>query len=196
MGNGKVSRANAILQGQSEKGIDRELALELLYMLPDAFIHEYEILYHRVWGRIKMGEVGGYGGRPRGHGDGPHGDRPNEWMGSRSEDRISGSSSQMDNDQDGSGRKGQRIKDRPSSSIGFGIKDQRAFRIKKRIDRKLRELSREIREGNSGNENKNKISCAACGRFCSPEWQFCPWCGFDKERKGTKGGGGTGTVVS
>lgn len=56
------------------------------------------------------------------------------------------------------------------------VRDEKALRLKSRVDTKLRELAGMMRR--SGMEVEIRIlPCGQCGKFMRGEWRFCPGCG-------------------
>lgn len=76
--------------------------------------------------------------------------------------------------------KGSAIGDNYITSDG-GIKSEKAIHYRRFVDRRLRELSRDIRAWLDGVERNKKLTknCTVCGKFVSPTWLFCSWCGLD-----------------
>lgn len=56
------------------------------------------------------------------------------------------------------------------------IKDDKAFALKRRVDKKLGKLARELKTGAS-NEELHRVRCGSCGRWVSDNWSYCAWCG-------------------
>lgn len=62
------------------------------------------------------------------------------------------------------------------------IRDEKAFEIKQRVDRKLKrvvhdELRRDLRERVMESNETRTLGCRGCGKFIGPGWKFCAWCG-------------------
>lgn len=58
------------------------------------------------------------------------------------------------------------------------IRDEAALRFRSGIDRKLRKLTREMRNY-LGGDWKNKVTrkCSGCNKFGDGDWNHCPYCG-------------------
>ncbi|AWY05248.1 hypothetical protein SEA_MARGARET_69 [Gordonia phage Margaret] len=54
-----------------------------------------------------------------------------------------------------------------------GLRDEEALSVKRKIDRTLRQLVRDIDAGNRSGRPK----CARCAKFMDQGWTFCAWCG-------------------
>lgn len=61
------------------------------------------------------------------------------------------------------------------------MKDERAFRVRVLIDKRLRKMGREIEaflDGKKKWQNAGLRACAGrCKKFGDGEWVYCPWCG-------------------
>lgn len=57
-----------------------------------------------------------------------------------------------------------------------GLADEAAAGEKRRIDRTLRQMVRDIDEGT----RKERPKCQHCGRFVDGAWDYCAWCGTHK----------------
>lgn len=69
------------------------------------------------------------------------------------------------------------------------IKDWRAFEFKKRIDKKLVSIGREMKAKRELIEDGRvsevvEVRCDGCGRFWSKGWRYCPWCGHSHRVQG------------
>jgi hypothetical protein len=63
----------------------------------------------------------------------------------------------------------------------FVVRDERAMSRKKRVDKSLRKLAREILAESKAKPHDEK--CASCGRYLQDaNWSYCPWCGKGVER--------------
>ena len=137
------------------------ISQEVLYLLPDEFIEEYVKLF---WTALKGDVVPGVR-------------NPDEQVA-----RVPG-----------------KYKDtRVYAKSGKGVKkykkhwliaDGRAFEFKKRIDKKLVSMGREIKARREVIEEGRvsevvSVQCGECGRFLEVKWKHCPWCGSQKRRGG------------
>lgn len=84
------------------------------------------------------------------------------------------------------------------SSEGAVIRDEEAVEMRRRIDRKLRRMTREIvlylelaGTGKDGRKNLETRRCSGkgCKKFADEEWKFCPSCGSEivVERRARRG---------
>ncbi|QOP64435.1 hypothetical protein SEA_ORLA_70 [Gordonia phage Orla] len=56
-----------------------------------------------------------------------------------------------------------------------GIRDEEALAIKRKIDRTLRQIVRDVEKGNRSGRPK----CVKCAKFMDHGWAHCAWCGAD-----------------
>lgn len=85
------------------------------------------------------------------------------------------------------GGTGTQTKNKESAAMSFGVRDRAALGRKSKVDRKLRNLAREIKGLMAGKEKGDTRVCSnerrgmnggrGCGKFCEDSWLFCPWCG-------------------
>lgn len=66
------------------------------------------------------------------------------------------------------------------------VGDERALKLKDKIDKRLRALARDIETGLddlAGVEADGRVrpTCAGCGQFLGADWRFCPGCGTSVE---------------
>jgi hypothetical protein len=158
------------------------VAVELVYLLPDDFQFWYARLFHTAL-------VGADGGAS-----------------SRAEaDRKKGEVQRAGGQPVSSVKRGGRIKTgestrahgRAAKSTGgfrglWAIGDERALRLKARVDKRLRAISRDIKAeleemvnedgriktgGEKGEGGKKINICTRCKRFLEETWNYCPACG-------------------
>lgn len=71
-----------------------------------------------------------------------------------------------------------------SSSQRSPLKNERAFRIKQKYDRKLRKVMRDLRLELAGKEAPVQPRCSRCARMGDGDWMYCPACGYRMEYSG------------
>lgn len=152
-----------------------QISLEILYMLPREFVDRYIQLWEKA-----------YGPPVRGGGDqmARDGELGRAETSTRLKGKVVGS---------GAGGASKRF------SRVMQMKDERAFRLKERIDKRLRSIGRDMREellmmegsgsdrqssrgGSKGRGSKEIITsegisvtqCGKCGRIMGEGWRFCP----------------------
>lgn len=62
------------------------------------------------------------------------------------------------------------------------VGDERALRLKDKIDRKLRALAREIRGVENGEVRNEMRRCSRCRTFAEGDWLYCPRDGAPTEQ--------------
>lgn len=65
----------------------------------------------------------------------------------------------------------------------FIVLDERALELKSTMDKRLRTIARDIRQGLAGEEvvNQRKVTqCIRCGTFLQGQWRFCPLDGTEQ----------------
>jgi hypothetical protein len=148
-------------------------SLEVLYLLPESFLREWVALFDAALklpdspaGKgVKDGELGkaGSGG---GTLRGTHkGLRTDSSVNAGDAPHLGG----------GAPKKG------PG---GWHVKSTRALEIKGRMDKRLRNMAREIRRELAGEVQDGAekggmsvLACSGCGRMAQREWNWCPNCG-------------------
>lgn len=120
-----------------------QVALDVLYFLPKAFLDQYADMFTRAVksdggedarnrSQVEAGEVGKATGGTTG----------------------------------GAGKRYKRT---------FVVLDERALSLKTGIDKRLRQIARDIEVGLSGVEVKaSTAQCGSCGMFLQARWKFCP----------------------
>ncbi len=63
-----------------------------------------------------------------------------------------------------------------------GLRDQAAADYRRIVDRKIRQLAREMGQWVGGDGASRlamaiPVRCPRCSKFCANEWGYCPWCG-------------------
>ena len=152
--------AELVASGGLPQGV---LSMQALYLLPQEFVVQYQALFSRSLAEESLrqsktpdaatGEFEGPVPRPG----------PQIRTSARSKPQIGGVQ--------GAPKRVQRH---------WFVRDPAAFEFKKRIDRKLRALAREMQThsgGGRGVESRSIPNCGQCGRFLEPTWQFCAYCG-------------------
>lgn len=141
-------------------------SLEVLYLLPDAFLRVWVELFDKA---LKLPDS------PQGKGvvDGELGKAPSNspMPGSHKGLRVNSGA------QAGSGTHlgGGAPKKGPN---GWLVKDQGALDLKAKMDKRLRSMAREIRRELAGVEGEEAkvLFCSGCGRIAEPRWNYCPHC--------------------
>lgn len=64
-----------------------------------------------------------------------------------------------------------------ASSVKTIIKNERALELKKRIDKRLRKLAKDIYAEWEGNDLEETLKCWSCHKIAQREWKHCPRCG-------------------
>lgn len=72
-----------------------------------------------------------------------------------------------------------------SSSQRSPLKNERAFRIKQKYDRKLRKVMRELKTELADREAPPQPRCSRCARLGDGDWMYCPACGHRMEYDAT-----------
>ena len=70
-----------------------------------------------------------------------------------------------------------------SSSVTSVVKNERALDLKRRVDKRLRKLAKDIYAEWEGHEPEKSFSCWSCHKIVQREWRWCPRCGVSMERK-------------
>jgi hypothetical protein len=153
---------------------ERSVATEVLYLLPDTFVQAYMKLFERALG---LGE-----GSSLGRGAGDEGQIKAKVKSSDVGKKV--------------GAVGKGRGKRYHAGV-WVVKDEKAFEVKRRIDKRLRRLVAEIErlmrgdlEGltmkcgeyvevrtGEGEKVRELLRGSGCGRFVEPEWDFCAGCG-------------------
>lgn len=135
---------------------EQSVAAEVLLLLPEAFLTEYETLYLEVWsglsGGVRIGDVDAENPQPL------------KWRTATSQTETRGTASFKSK---GLG-----------TSKGLGVKSTRAEATKDWADRKLRKLAREIRlRMNDEDSTLRRCTGVKCRRLAEDTWNYCPACG-------------------
>lgn len=164
-----------------------QIALEILYLLPTEFIQRYIWLWEKALG-------------PAGGGDARGQQSARESNLGRAE--VSSSDRGLKPSVGAGGKRYKKI---------FVIRDEKAFALKDRIDKRLRAMAREIRtnlegleenertgtrDGDMGKGRKGKgvgereitTQCSRCGKIVSMAWAFCPFDGTSLQAERIKEG--------
>lgn len=140
-----------------------QIALEVLYMLPREFINRYIELFGEAYGPVV-----------RAPGDGMA--RDGQLGKAATQTRLKGIRVGA-----GAGGGGKRI------ARVFGMRNEDAFRLKERVDKRLRGISRDIREElltindrgvrevGVSEEGVVVMQCKKCGRIMTRGFKFCPY---------------------
>lgn len=133
-----------------------QMAKELLFFLPKAFLDAYEQLWYR-----------GFAGKDDG-GTGARGRATDEAS------RVGKAS--------GKGLQGLGGAKRKTYKRYWVIADEEALLVKDRMDKRLRGMAREIKDMLAGvdREGSDQVRCAECGRILQASWKFCPNDGTDR----------------
>jgi hypothetical protein len=139
---------------------------EVLRYLPDGFLFRYELLWLRAYGA-----AGGAGEKVA--------DPDAAVVGTKRVTRVSTGQTETR----GGAHAGHRM---PGVGTKVIVRDDRAFRIKQRVDRKLRALAREIGvylSDDGGVERAGVRRCTrpTCRKWAEESWTFCPWDGAPTE---------------
>lgn len=136
-------------------GVDfNRISLEVLYLLPPQFLDAYIELYLRA---LKDESSGGIA----------------------DENTLLGVGKKTKRYQIGpaTNNSGKKYRDH------WQIRDDAAFALKKRIDRKLLKLVAEMRTGKGADEGE-RARCGECGRWMQSSWRYCGWCGTKPRKAG------------
>lgn len=123
-------------------------------LLPDAIRHAYTTLYSLCYGSSGtiMGDPNAEAIVPR------------EWFTKSDQQQTRGVAKQ-----------GSR---KYSSSVRSVIKNERALELKKRVDKRLRKLAKDIyTEWETGGVDEENYKCWSCHKIAQREWKWCPRCG-------------------
>lgn len=122
-------------------------------LMPDAIVKAYETLYTRC-----------YGGGGSFIGD-PNSESivPQEWFTKSEQQQTRGVA-----------KPGSK---KYSSSVKSVLKNERAFDLKSRIDKRLRKLAKDIYAEMEGQGEEETIKCMSCHKIAQREWKWCPRCG-------------------
>jgi hypothetical protein len=160
------------------------ISLEVLYMLPPDFVRAYRRLFDAALLEGVVGSGGADAGRmpaKKGKEQGlrTRGVTPDS-RGKTSEGESRGSSAGARSD-------GKRYR------THWSIRDEKWFRVKGSVDRKLKRLAREMELEEGKSSGRGDQSCGACGSELGPilealaerglrrKVKFCPWCGVGVE---------------
>jgi hypothetical protein len=139
-----------------------ELGDEVLRSMPEKFVFAYELLWLSAFGRS-------VGGRSSGGVV-----EPNVVSKARRVTRVSTNQTETRGGAKAGGMQGLSDRDVISNEI--------ALEKKRRIDRKLRALARDIRSFISRETDRaGNRRCSSCKRFGDDEWVYCPWDGRPME---------------
>jgi hypothetical protein len=124
-------------------------SLEVLYMLPPEFLRKYSELFDAA---LKFADSS---------------------AGERGEEAKAGVGGAYRGKRPMVGAGGKRYKEH------WVIRSEDAFELKKRVDKRLRALGRELLEELRTGENNGQVRarCARCGRIFGRDWNFCAGCG-------------------
>lgn len=175
---------------------ENRIAVEVLYLLPPAFVSEYTNLFHAALNlgndghgeqdaeQIRVGKVAGHN---------------TPGSGGRGGSRIdSGRNSEIGSLPGGAGTKGRR------RGI-FAVRDDARLAEKDRVDRSLRKLARGMATGvevegsrcgwrmnsegksvrGKGRGKKTGVKGGqeiGCGKYLENGWKYCPWCGYGNRK--------------
>lgn len=186
-----MRRARIEVMASAGVGYGR-ISIEALYLLPTEFTQAYVRMFEQA---LKEGPSGG------GSGDknplvGAR-DRPKLTRGTGRGDRPPGVALDMDPSKGKGAASGGGKRHREH----WTIRDERALRLKGRIDRELLGLVEEIRLGmkRSGEKSSSRAAgegsgpdssqCtgATCRRMMKTGWTWCPWCGQQKTEDQERG---------
>lgn len=147
------------------------ISLEILYMLPREFVDRYIDLWHQALGPTIKAPGDGMAR------DGELGRAPTE---TRLKGKVVGT---------GAGGAGKRL------ARAFSLRNESAFRLKDRVDKRLRGIARDIRDELRLIEDKSSGStqdielvtrCSRCGKIMVEGFKFCPYDGRQIERPEVK----------
>jgi hypothetical protein len=158
-----IRERQKIAEALSRAGLnDQAVAAEVLLLLPEQFLTEYEMLWHQVW------RAPGLSGGVRIGDESAEVPRAVRW-------RVSSGQTET--------RSTASTKGRGSISKGLGIRDTRAEATKQWADRQLRKVARGIRDRLS-DETAPMRRCtgARCRKLSEDTWNYCPFCGSPTEQ--------------
>lgn len=135
-----------------------QVSLEVLYLLPAEFIQRYTWLWEKALG-------------PAGSGDAAGRQLARDAGLERAKTRTQDRGKRIVGAQTG-GKKWKRM--------GLAIRDEKALRLKDRVDRRLRSIARDIAlfeetGGVSKDGGTRTARCSTCGKVGDPSWNFCPY---------------------
>lgn len=136
-----------------EKTTKREVILEYESLMPDNIRHAYGYLYSLVYG-----SSGSFAGDPNAEKI-----VPKEWFTKSDQQQTRGVAKQ-----------GSR---KYSSSVKTIIKNERALDLKRKVDKRLRKLAKDIYVELEGGEIEEQVKCWSCHKLAQREWKYCPRCG-------------------
>ena len=150
-GYGELRRAiNALELGTDQVKTVRELGEGNL--MPDALVDAYEFLHTQVFGGARVPPEAGVGEI------GP----AEQWLVKS----------------DGQKRRGPAKRGKQySASVRGVIRDERALELKKRVDKRLRKMARDIYREWKGLEEEEQAKCFSCHKLAESGWKWCPRCG-------------------
>jgi hypothetical protein len=128
-------------------------SLEVLYYLPKDFLQRYTELFDACL-KLDSGGVGGHGGE--------------------GENQVAHVSSQYRGRRPMVGAGGKRYKEY------WVVKSDDLLDAKRRVDKRLRQIGRDIAFELSGSEegkDEARVRCGRCGRILGRDWNFCAGCG-------------------
>jgi hypothetical protein len=144
-----------------------QISLEILYLIPREFVDQYIALWEKALGAAGSGDKAGQ----QLHRDAQLGKHKTE---TAAKGKKIGA---------GSGGQGKRYKK------FFVIRDEEALELKGRIDRRLRNMAREMADSGRGKKGGEKVltQCKSCGKIMSEGFRFCPFDGSPiEQQKGLK----------
>lgn len=156
-----------VAEALSKNGLaERQVAAEVLLLLPEQFLTEYEVLWLEAWkglaGGVRIGD------------ENAESPVALKWRMSTSSVETRGTAS---------------VKGRGSTVKGLGIRSSRAHATKEWADRKLRKLAREIRARmNDEDLGIRRCTGAKCRRLAEDTWNYCPHCGSPTQDEETQNG--------
>lgn len=150
-GYGELRRAiNAL-----ELGLDRVKTVREVSegnLMPDALVDAYEFLHTQVFGGARVAPEAGVGEI------GP----AEQWLLTSDGQRRRGPA-----------KRGKQY----SASVRGVIRDERALELKKRVDKRLRKMARDIYREWKGLEEEEQAKCFSCHKLAESGWKWCPRCG-------------------
>lgn len=150
-GHGELRRAiNALELGTDQVKTVRELGEGNL--MPDALVDAYEFLHTQVFGGARVAPEAGVGEI------GP----AEQWLLTSDGQRRRGPA-----------KRGKQY----SASVRGVIRDERALELKKRVDKRLRKMARDIYREWKGLEEEEQAKCFSCHKLAESGWKWCPRCG-------------------
>ena len=121
-------------------------------LLPDALVDAYAFLHTQVFGGARVAPEAGVGEI------GP----AEQWLVKSDGQRRRGPA-----------KKGKQY----SASVRTVIRDERALELKKRVDKRLRKMARDIYREWKGLEEEEQVKCFSCHKLAESGWKWCPRCG-------------------